>query len=160
MNKVAIGVFFGIAIAAAASRVVIPLWAERLLRLDGCLLLSSCACLIAATGVLYYGIPSVYFTAKLELDPAALIGEGLSEQRILHEVYTVQRINWTYITLSWTAIFLSKYGFLALFRSLVDRLPRMQKFWKATVIFTTLVFAFAICDVFVACPKQGIAAGQ
>ena len=139
---------------------MIRLWAERRLRLDDCLLLTSCACLIAATGVLYYGIASVYFTAKLELDPAALTGEGFSEQEILHQVYAAQRINWTYITLSWTAIFLSKYGFLALFRSLVDRLPRMRNFWKATVIFTTLVFAFAICDIFVACPKQGIAAGQ
>ena len=139
---------------------MIRLWAERRLRLDDYLLLSSCACLTAATGVLYYGIPSVYFTAKLEIDPAALIGEGLSEQEVLHEVYTVQRIDWIYVTLSWTAIFLSKYGFLALFRSLVDRLPRMQNFWKGTVIFTTLVFAFAICDIFIACPKQGITAGQ
>ena len=154
------GVFFGIALAVAACRIVIRLWIEKRLRLDDYLLLCACACLAAATGVLYYGSSTEFFSSRLALDPVAVLSEGVSEEDIAHKLELLTRINWTYLTLSWVTIFLIKYGFLALFRKLVDRLPRVHQFWKAVLVFTSLVFAFAICDGFVACPKQGLAAGK
>ena len=72
-SQVVIGVFFGIAIFAAAARVTIRLWLQMRLRLDDYLLLSSCLYLTAATSVLYYGTPSIFFGAELSFDPAAVL---------------------------------------------------------------------------------------
>ena len=54
------GVSFAIAMIAAAGRFIIRLWLQKRLRLADYLLLSSCACLIAATGLLYYDTPSIF----------------------------------------------------------------------------------------------------
>ena len=123
------------------------------------MLLSACAFLSAATGILYYGTPLEILAARLILDPVSVLREGYSEEEIAHKLESLSRVNWTYLALSWVAIFLIKYGFLALFRKLVDRLPGLYKFWKGTLVFTTAVFAFAICDGFITCPKMGLAAG-
>ena len=159
-SQIVSGVFFGVALFVAACRIVIRLWIEKRLRIDDYLLLCACMCLAAATGVLYYGSPMEFFSSRLVLDPLAILSDGLSEEDIAHKLEVLPKVNWTYLTLSWATIFLIKYGFLALFRKLVDRLPRVFKFWKGVLIFTTLVFAFAICDGFIACPKQGLAAGE
>lgn len=148
-------VFFGVAIFAAVARMIIRLWLHKRLRLDDYLLLSSCAFLAGGTGVLYYGTPSIFFGATLTFDPTAILATGINEAEILHQVDLIPKINWAYLALSWVSIFLVKFGFLSLFKQLVDRLPRMCMFWKGVLIFTILVFAFAVCDGFIACPKLG-----
>ena len=155
-----IGVFFGIALLAATGRVVIRLWFHKQLRLDDYLLLLSCMFLSGATGVLYYGTPSIYFGAKLTFDPTAVLEAGLNEAEILHRANLISRINWSYLAVSWVAIFLVKFGFLSLFRHLVDRIPPMYRVWKGVMVFTGLVFAFCVCDGFIACSKQGTQAGK
>ena len=158
--KVVIGVFFGLAIAAAISRVVIRLWLRMRLRLDDYLLLGSTACLIAATGLLYYGTPAIYLAAELTFDPSAVFKAGIDQNKLLHDANLFPKINWAYLALSWTTIFLIKFGFLSLFRQLVDRVPPVYRFWKGTLVITVLIGAFAICDGFIACPKQGLEAGK
>ncbi|KAI4266805.1 MAG: hypothetical protein L6R38_008536 [Xanthoria sp. 2 TBL-2021] len=151
--KVVIGVFFGFAIAAAISRVVIRLWLRMRLRLDDYLLLCSTACLIAATGLLYYGTPTIFLAAELTFNPSAVFESGTNQSNLLHDVSLFPEINWKYLALSWTTIFLIKFGFLSLFRQLVDRVPPVYRFWKGTLVVTILVCVFAICDVFIVCPK-------
>ncbi|KAL8698456.1 MAG: hypothetical protein Q9224_001842 [Gallowayella concinna] len=158
--KIAIGVFFGFAIVAAIARVAIRLWLRMRLRLDDYLLLCSTACLVAATGLLYYGTPVIFLSAKLTFDPSAVFESGINQNDLLHDVNLIPKINWAYLALSWATIFLIKFGFLSLFRQLVDRVPPVYKFWKGTLIVTVLVGAFTICDGFVACPKQGSDAGR
>lgn len=58
--------------------------------------------------------------------------------------------------MTWAAIFAVKFAFLFLFRNLVDRLPSMYMYWRMVVVFTALVFAFAVCDTFITCPKLGL----
>lgn len=146
--------------AAAASRCAIRLWYLKRLCVDDYLLLVSCVFLTAATGVLLYGTPSIFFTAELAFNPTAILQEGLSEAQIVSKTIEMTRINWSYLELSWTAIYLIKFGFLALFRQLVDRVAQIYTFWRIVVVFTILAMAFAICDAFIACPKIGLAAGQ
>lgn len=100
------------------------------------------------------------FTARLIFDPLASVSEGFNEEETAHMLGLLATMNWTYLTLSWTTIYLIKYGFLVLFRTLVYRLPRMYNFWKWTLGFTTVMFAFTICDRFIACTKTEIAAGK
>ena len=155
-SQVIICVFFGIAIIAAAARIIIRLWLRTRLRLDDYLLLCSCVCLTAGTGLLYYGIPSIFFGAELTFNPAAVLAAGVNEAAILHQVDLIPKVNWAYLVLSWLTIFFVKFGFLSVFRHLVDRIPSMYGYWKGVLIFTGLVFAFAVCDGFIACPKLGI----
>ncbi len=126
--------------------------------MDDCFLLSSCVFLIASTGLLYYGIPAIFFTAQLTFNPATALGAGLTEAEIVQQIILFQRINWAYLAVSWASIFAVKFGFLSLFRYLVDRIPFMYGFWKGVVVFTGLVFAFSVCDAFIACSKLGLAA--
>lgn len=154
-----IWIFFGLAVVAAAARIIVRFWFTKKLRLDDYLLLISCASLTAATGVLYYGTSSIFLGSELALDPISVTQSGINEGDVIRKVEQISKINWVYLTLSWVTIFMIKFGFLALFRLLVNCLPRIYAFWKAVTAFTTLVFAFAVCDTFIACPKMGLAAG-
>ena len=155
-----IGVFYGISFLATTGRVIIRLWLYKRLRLDDYLLFLASFFLTGATGILYYGIPTIYFGAKLTFDPAAVLGAGINETEILHLANMITTISWTYLALSWVAIFLVKYGFLSLFKRLVDRIPPMYRFWKGVLVFTSLVFALSVCDGFMACPNKGTEAGK
>ncbi|KAL8628983.1 hypothetical protein Q9189_005324 [Teloschistes chrysophthalmus] len=157
--KVIISVFFAVAMAAAASRCAIRLWYLKRLRVDDYLLLVSCVFLTAATGVLLYGTPSIFFAAEVAFDNLASFQGSLDEAEILSKQNEFITIGWSYLALSWTAIFMIKFGFLALFRQLVDLVAQIYAFWKGVVIFTILVMAFAICDAFIACSKTGLATG-
>lgn len=126
--------------------------------MDDYLLLSSCGCLVAATGLVYHGTPSIFFVAELSLNPTAILAGGVSQTEILQRIVLFQRINYSYITISWMGIFLVKFGFLAFFRHLVDRIAVLYRFWKGVIVFTGVVFAFCVCDSFIACSKMGFAA--
>lgn len=138
----------------------IRLWNRMRLRADDYLLLCASAFLIASTGVLYYDIPAIVLEIELALDPIAVANQGISEEYIMHELRIGSIFDRTYLLLSWISVYLVKYGFLALFKNLVDRLPRPYRLWKGVVVFTTLTFAFTICSEFISCPKFGLAAGQ
>ena len=94
------------------------------------------------------------------LDSAAVLGPGVNEADILPRVDLIAKGNMAYLMLSWSTIFFVKFGFLSVFRHLVDRIPPMYRFWKGVLVFTGLVFAFTMCDGFVACPKTGLKAGE
>ncbi|KAL9584238.1 MAG: hypothetical protein Q9212_002242 [Teloschistes hypoglaucus] len=158
--KVIIGVFFAVAMAAAASRCAIRLWYLKRLRVDDYLLLVSCVLLTPATAVLLYSTPLIFFAAEVALNTLASLQGSLDEAEIVSKQNEFIKIGWSYLALSWTAIFMIKFGFLALFRQLVDLVAQMYAFWKGVVIFTTLTMAFAICDGFIACSKTGPATGQ
>ena len=155
--QVVVGVFFSVALLAAAARIIIRLWLQKRLRLDDYLLLFSCVCLIPATGLLYYGTTSIFFVGELSYDLAAILGEGISEAEIIERITLFQKINWAYLALTWASIFAIKFGFLSLFRHLIDRVQFLYTFWKGVTIFTGLIFAFSVCDSFIACPKLGAA---
>ena len=147
---------FATAIVAATGRIITRLWLQKRLRPDDYLLLSSCAFLTAATGLLYYGTPTIFLQARLSFNPAAVYQSGLSEADLLAQTNLLSRFDWSYLALSWVTIFLVKFGFLVLFRKLVNRLPKMYRYWKIVMGFTAVCFAFAVCDGFVSCSKLGL----
>ena len=152
--------FFAIALVAATGRIVTRLWLHQRLRPDDYLLLSSCVFLTASTGLLHYGTPSIFLQTRLLFKPAAVYQSGLSEADLLAQIKMLSRFDWSYLALSWVTIFLVKFGFLVFFRQLVNRLPRMYRYWKFVMGSTAVCFAFAICDGFVSCPKLGLAIGK
>ena len=160
ISQIVIGVSFGIAIIAAAARITIRVWLPMRLRLDDYLLLCSCVFLVAATGVLYYGTPTIFFGAELTFNPSAVTEGTVNEADVLHSIDLISKIDWAYLALSWVTIFTVKFGFLSVFRHLVDRIPPMYRFWKGVLVFTGLIFGFAVCDGFIGCPKSGIESGE
>lgn len=155
ISKVVNYVFFGIAISVAIARIIIRRWLQKQLRPDDYLLLLSSTCLISATAVLYYGTSSIFLAAELAFNPAAALQTGVDQAEMLRRIDLLLRITWAYLALSWATIFFVKFGFLWLFRHLVDRIPPMNRFWKVTLVFTGLLFAFALCEGFITCPKFG-----
>lgn len=151
--------FFGIAIIAAIARIGIRLRLRLKLRLDDYFLLSSCLFLSATTGLIFYNTQGIFLAAALILNPSMALGPGVNKAELLEEMDKMARISRVYVTFSWVCIFLIKFGFLALFRSLVDRLPILHTCWKAAVTFTGIVAACTIGSNFIACPKTGIKAG-
>lgn len=155
--QVVVGIFFSVALLAAAARIIIRLWLQKRLRLDDYLLLFSCVCLIPATGLLYYGLSSIFFVGELSHDPTAILGSGIHEADVLERIAIFQKIHWAYLALTWATIFAIKFGFLSLFRHLVDRVRFVYTFWKGVTVITGLIFAFSVCDSFITCPKLGAA---
>ena len=154
-SQIVIGLFFGLAMLAASGRVLIRLWLQKRVRVDDYFLLASCACLITATGLLYHGIDTLFLGAALIINPYAVLDSGQRNVQELSRASNVYSLEWAYLAVIWMAIFAVKFGFLSLFRHLIDRLPRMIVFWKGVVIFTSISAAAAICEGFVNCPQVG-----
>lgn len=154
-------VFFGTAILATAARMIIRLWFLRgSLRLDDYLLLASCVFLTGATAALCYGTTSIFLATTLTYNPSAVPHTSMSGAVVVQNVDLFIKISWTYLALSWASIFFVKFGFLSLFKHLVDRLPLMLRLWRAALAFTALVFVIAECNGFMNCANSGIAVGK
>ncbi len=158
-SKVAIGVTFGITILSATVRLVVRLRYQKRLHLDDYLMIIACVFLISGTTLLYLGTSAIFFIEDVSLNGEEVIA-AVGLDYFLKQLLFYQRINWAYLALTWATVFFVKFAFLAFFRHLLDRVPFMYKYWKVLVGFTTLVFAFAVCDGFIACPVLGLASGE
>lgn len=130
------------------------------LRVDDYFLLFSCVCLVGATGLLYYGTPSIFFGAELTFNPTAVTEGTVNDADVLELIDSMTKIDWAYLALSWVTIFSVKFGFLSLFRHLVDRIPPMYRFWKGVVISTGLISGFVVCSSFIGCSKLESESGE
>lgn len=155
-----IEILFGIATITAAGRIAIRIHFERRLRIDDYLLLLASGFLAASAGFLLYKTSAVVLLARTSRDPTILINEGLSEEKLFQQAGAANILNWTFYSLSWTSIFLVKSGFLVLFKSLLQRLPRAYSYWKGIIVVTAVSFVFVIAQPFITCPRLGIAVGQ
>ena len=115
----------------------------------------ACVFLISGTILLCLGISTLFFIEDVNLNGEEVIA-AVGLDYFLKQLLVYQRMEWAYLALTWAAIFFVKFAFLAFFRHLVDRVPDIYKYWKVLVGFTTLVFAFSVCDGFLACPSQGV----
>ena len=152
---------------AAFTRVTIRMRSQKRLFLDDYLLLFSCVCLTAATALLYYGTAAIYFAENLSLNPshfATAVAAGPVDptimRKMLEQLVLFQRINWSYLALTWTSIFAVKFAFLAFFRHLVDRVPALTLYWKVVLVITSVIYGFCVCDAFISCSKLGIASRE
>ena len=154
--QILLWIFWGIAIGAATARTTIVVRIKRRLFVDDVLLILSCCCLTAGSGLLYAKLPAVYAVQGVLLNP--LIFNIPPD--FLETLSWFETVNFAYLSLSWTSIFSVKIAFLVFFRPLVDHLPRMIRYWKATFALTIAVFAFCFADAWITCPYTGLDAGK
>ena len=152
--------FFAIAIVAATARMIIRLKLHKKLRLDDFCVIFACVCLAGATGLSYYAMSINYVIEQLSMHPTQSTGGGIDRAMVLQRVISLQKIVWAYSVLSWTVIFATKFGYLCLFRNIVDRLPTMYAIWKFVVLLTILAFGFALCSIWLFCPNDGLAGSE
>lgn len=117
-NKNVIGVTIGLSMIAAVARIAIRFISQRRLHLDDYLLIFSCICLIVATVLLYLGLSAISFIEELNLNGIEVLTAGnISMEYFLDQLIFYQRINWAYLSLTWTTIFCVKFAFLAFFQT-------------------------------------------
>lgn len=135
-------------------RTTIRIRTQRRLLPDDLVLLFACVTLIAATGILYVGVPTLYLVDELLHSHArptnlnAVLPPGLSD-----------RLRWSlslvyaHTALQMTTIYLIKFCFLLFFLQLVRRLNRLFLAWKIAFGITALFYCFSMCSVFLlSCP--------
>ena len=104
--------------------------------------------MISGTVVLYVMLDSLYMTQ------ASLYGDTdfqpplniLSIASWYHKMQSVSLIA------TWLAIVSVKFSFLALFRKLVETLPRLIYYWRVVVSFNLLVSVYGVLIYILACP--------
>ena len=71
---------------------------------------------------------------------------------IVNVAYWYHKLSAVSLIASWLAILSVKTSFLALFKRLIDRLPRLIMYWRAAVIFNLLVAVYGISEYIIVCP--------
>lgn len=151
---------FAIAILAATARIIIRLRIHKKLRLDDFFVILACVCLAGATGLSYHVMSLNYFLAQLQPQPNQSFGAGIDQKMVLQRSILYQKSVWAVSVLLWTVIFATKFGYLSLYRNLVDRIPSMYAVWKCVVLLTILAFGLSLCSTWLFCPKIGLAGSE
>ena len=152
--------FFAIAVVVTSARMIIRIRLHKKLRLDDLCVGFAAICLAGATGLSYYVMSLNHFIEQLSTNPSQSSGGGIDEATALQHLIFFQRCVWAYSVLSWTVIFATKFGYLCLFKNLVDRIPSMYAIWKFVVLLTIVAFGFTLCSIWLFCPNDGLAGSE
>ena len=110
--------------------------------------------MIAATVLLLIIVPVIYWDEVLVLDPGAATIPPDFIQRVLR----YQQYIFSYLSITWTAIFAVKFAFLFFFRQMVDRVRPLEILWRVVLGVTAVSWAICVSAVFISCPHFGLAA--
>lgn len=108
--------------------------------------------MIAAMVVLYIDIDNLYLTEALTYAQSSLPLKPEDMNKIMNRVYEFRKMSTASLILTWVALMSVKFSFLALFRRLIERMPRLIKYWWAVVIFNLAVTGYGAAVYVVACP--------
>ncbi len=139
---------------------IIRLRLHKKLRCDDFFVIFACVCLAGATGLSYYAISLNYVIERLSVQAIQHPGSGTDEAMLRQRIISLQKFVWAYSVLSWTVIFATKFGYLCLFRNIVQRLPTMYAIWKSVVLLTILAFGFTLCSIWLFCPNDSQAGSE
>ncbi|KAL1631267.1 hypothetical protein SLS54_000026 [Diplodia seriata] len=155
--QIGIGVLTGSAIVVVALRYVVRHHHVRKLFLDDYLLLFGTACLVAATGLLYWFIDDMFiFEALIEIPEQVTFASVLANGEV-GALLDSNKIIQSYLSMVWTAIFAVKFSFMAYFRSLGASFSRpMTVYYWAVVALTFASWGVCIGGGFINCPYFGI----
>lgn len=106
------------------------------------------ACLIASVVVLYGAMDNVYLTEAMTYAPTLVTITPDS----LNRVFQFRKLATVSLISSWMAMMSVKFSFLALFRRLIDRMPRLIRYWWIVVIFNIAVTGYGASVYVIACP--------
>ena len=139
---------------------IIRLRRQKKLRLDDFCIGVAAVCLVGATGLSYYAMSLNQSVEQLSMNPSQSSGGSTDKAMLLQRIILLQKTVWAYSVLSWTVIFATKFGYLCLFRNLVDRIPSMYAIWKIVVLLTILAFGFTPCSIWLFCPNDSLAGSE
>ena len=114
---------------------------------DGVLLFGTC-CLICATAFLFTTIDQMYLAQAAVSSHLPLYVTPI----LIKDVYYLSRIVVVVDMLMWCSVVSVKFGFLFLFRKLIDRIPPMVIYWRFVMIFISVVSAFGVTIYIASCP--------
>lgn len=106
------------------------------------------ACLIGSVIILYAAMDNMYLTEVMTFAPTLVAITPGSFNR----VFEFRKLVTASLTLSWMAMMAVKFSFLALFRRLIDRMPRLIRYWWVMVIFNIVVTGYGASIYVIACP--------
>ena len=142
------GLFFGLAMTAAAGRTVFRVRNHRRLFLDDIFLLLACIFLTVATIIFYIALPQTYVKHSYWL--------SMRPDVQLKKVAWYQKMSLAYKPVTWAVIFAVKFSFISFFRVLVNRLRYMIIYWKIVVAVTAICFCFCASEVAMGCPHLDV----
>jgi len=140
-------ILFGLAMMATIARLAMRILQHRRVFLDDGFLLFACACLCAATGLLYRFLPVMYLDEGLNF---SLLTTPFGPQEI-DDLIWYQKMVYSFVVLSWVTIFAVKLSILVFFRNLIRRLIWMNTYWKVVIVTSLLACGFNICQDFITC---------
>ena len=142
----------------ATVRTVIRIRSQGRLAPDDYMLIFACVTLIASTVLLFDVAETVYWDEALILDPSpATLAEAFLPTFPAKIMHFQQKV-FAYLSLTWTTIFAVKLSFLLFFRSMVDRVKKMELFWKVVFGITVVFYCYCAAAVYMGCSKFGLAA--
>ena len=123
---------------------------QKVFQFEDAFLIAACLCLVAGTIILHIGIKTMYYFQALQHN-SATISNAEDSLRLAIEF---QWVTLSYVSLTWTTIFLVKFGFLCMFRHLVERLVHLIRYWRVAVAVTVTAFGSCLVFPFAACPHM------
>ena len=144
---------------AAIARTAIQIQQYRRLRVDDYTLIFACVMFVAGSILLFVSLPTVYWITGITLDPLNPTTEKfIFSPDFPYQIAHSQKIVYSYLSLSITAIFSVKVTFIVFFRPMVDKMPNMIMYWKVLFAITLVSYIFSICSQFIECPHFGVSA--
>ncbi|KAF2837383.1 hypothetical protein M501DRAFT_1059372 [Patellaria atrata CBS 101060] len=152
--EVVAGVFFGLSVISVTGRAIIRFKSRPAVALDDYLVFFGCACLIAATGLIYRNFDNMYLTQGIWIRPELAFSAGAERMfTALKEFNTYNKIA---LSLLWTATFSVKLSFLAFFRRLIQSVNRIHQYYWFVVGLTIISWVFVIGEPHILCPHVGL----
>lgn len=140
------------AILFASLRIAIRIKFHRKLFADDAFLIFACLALTALFATVLYYTSTIYFAANIfkgQLQEGSTVAPaGVDLARVISKYRRAQLLRGS---LAWLTIFAVKFSFLAFFRQLTDRLPRLFVYWRVVVVINVLAFLYCIFSVLLGC---------
>ena len=150
-SQIAIPLLFALSISAITARFLVRLVQRQFTAGDGFIVFGTCFLIVAVT-ILFVTLDDMFKSqAFLDGDAAfELPSDVLGASYRFHKMLTVS------LMFSWLAIVSVKFSFLALFRDLIDRLPRLIIYWRVTLVFNVTASVYGLGRNLIACPYFGL----
>lgn len=132
----------------AIIRTTIRIRTQRRFLPDDVVLLFACVTLIAATGILYIGIPTMYLVDELNSHASIAKSNAVLPPHLFDRIRRYEPLASAFTALLLTTIYLVKFCFLLFFLQLVRRLDRLFLAWKIAFGITALFYCFSMCSNF------------
>ena len=145
---------------AAFVRLILKVKISRGLHVDDYFLIFACACLTAATALGYANVGKFYLSQARNYNQTQSDYFLAEHVDVAAEIDAYERLFLVYPALLWTTIFTVKFGYLAFFRRLVDRIEPLITYWKVIVGISCISWAICVASIYIGCFKWNLAAGK